>query len=883
MARLPDVKADKAAEQFFDALRDVFVGAKVEGDSGFINLMHIKHDYYTKGVFPHLEADIERALKPFPGFRQELFEKLYSFFSRYFSESGSIYFRHTPGHENVYEKVYTDDRDVVLFWKTHMLYYVKTDRLFKSMEMEVDAYKFRFDATNMPHKQANEKREVIYEFKERTEDGKYVFTVGYSERGRKTRTDDILKALRKLGSEINEETLERAFRVFERQSEVDYFINKDAGKFLCEQFDLWQYQYMFTGGSEWTETRIKQLQALKDVAYKVIDFIAQFEDELVRIWNKPKFVLNSNYVITLDRIAAKDFGLVERLLKHAGMAAQIEEWKQLGIANGGFKKNAIIETDRHDKKLAKQWQHLPIDTKHFKDLELEILGLFDHLDDELDGWLIKSENYQALKTLERKLAGQVKCIYIDPPYNAIATEIQYENNYKHSTWLAFLIDRVTASRSLMSSEGILCITIDDYEYPRMLCALEGHFGADMYLATVPIRNNPSGRSTVKGFAVNHEYAVFWAASPDAIVGRFPHTEEQLARYDQPGADGRRFEMENFRKSSAGSRHADRPKQFFPLYYNPVARTLRIPAMEWQKNSQSWRVLEKQSPDEVTILPLDDNETERVWNWGLPNTRRDIAMLEVDRSGDRWEVYKPKFVRLEGTLPRTWWDKPAYSARDNGTRALVDLFGSERAFEFPKAVEAVKDCLTVGGLTEGKTVLDFVGGSGTTAHAVINLNREDAGRRRYILVEMADYFDTVILPRIKKVVFCEKWNNGKAAGGPGVSHFVKYFQLEQYEQALARAKYEDAGLFEDPNQEPYSQYVFMRDLKMLDASKADAKANKVKVDVSKLFDGIDLAETLSNVTGQKIRRIKPGSVEFEDGEIVDLTDPPFELLKPLIWW
>ena len=107
-------------QQFFDALRNIFVGATIEGESGFINLMRIKSRYYTQGVFPHLKKDIDTALAAFPEFREELFDKLYSFFQRYFSESGSIYFRYTPLHQKIYEKVYTDDRDVVLFWKTRM-------------------------------------------------------------------------------------------------------------------------------------------------------------------------------------------------------------------------------------------------------------------------------------------------------------------------------------------------------------------------------------------------------------------------------------------------------------------------------------------------------------------------------------------------------------------------------------------------------------------------------------------------------------------------------------------------------------------------------------------------------------------------------------------
>ena len=161
----------KYEQQFLNALRDIFVGAKVEGDSGYINLMRIKSRYYEQGVFPRLQKDINEALKPFPDFREELFDKLYTFFQRYFSESGSIYFRYTALHQNIYEKVYTDDRDVMLFWKTHMLYYVKTDRIFISLKVEVDGIKFFFDAANMTLKRANEKRQVVYAFRKVESDG----------------------------------------------------------------------------------------------------------------------------------------------------------------------------------------------------------------------------------------------------------------------------------------------------------------------------------------------------------------------------------------------------------------------------------------------------------------------------------------------------------------------------------------------------------------------------------------------------------------------------------------------------------------------------------------------------------------------------------------
>ncbi|MBI4562569.1 MAG: hypothetical protein HY724_11050 [Candidatus Rokubacteria bacterium] len=118
---------------------------------------------------------------------------------------------------------------------------------------------------------------------------------------------------------------------------------------------------------------------------------------------------------------------------------------------------------------------------------------------------------------------------------------------------------------------------------------------------------------------------------------------------------------------------------------------------------------------------------------------------------------------------------------------------------------------------------------------------------------------------------------------GIRQFFKNMHLEQYDDALRRAKYADADLFNDPNKDPYHQYGFLRDLKMLEALEVDTKKNEVKVDLSKLYDGIDIAETLSNLTGKWIKRITAASVEFEDGEVVDTKNLDWKRIKPLIWW
>jgi adenine-specific DNA-methyltransferase len=454
--------------RFFDALKNIFVGVPVEGESGYINLMRIKARYFEKVMEPRLREDHRQRTERFPDFREELFDKLYTFFRRYFTESGSIGFFFTPYHQSVYEQVYTNEQDVVLFWKTARLYYVKTDRLFQSMTVEVDGFRFHFDVSQLEHKRANEKRELIYAFKERQQDGTIVFTVHYSEKGRETKIDDIRRAIRDaLGLKHytdavpTEETLQRAFRIFERQSEVDYFLCKDARSFLREQFDLWMWQYLLgkpgeEPQTEWTETRLARLQALKRIAYRVIDYIAAFEDELVKIWNKPKFVLNSHYVITLDRIAAQPGGMemLERLWAHPNMEAQLQEWRELGMVDDKFQKDHVWKHNLVDgKHLHPRYRYLPIDTKHFPDLELPIVALFDNLDEALDGWLIKSENYQALNTILPKFRGKVQTIYIDPPFNKEQdADYHYSVKYKDATWITLLENRVRLGREMLNEK-----------------------------------------------------------------------------------------------------------------------------------------------------------------------------------------------------------------------------------------------------------------------------------------------------------------------------------------------------------------------------------------------------------------------------------------------
>ena len=772
-------------QRFFRALEEVFTGAKVEGQGGFINLMQIKSRYY-EAVKRALRQDIGTALdKTSFSFRDELYDKLYSFFHRYFTESGSIYFRSTPFHNNVYEKIYTNEEDVILFWKTQMLYYVKTDRIFRSMPIEFDDYQFYFDASKIENKSANEKRELVFELGEIQEEDKTItLIVGHSENGNKTDTIDLVKDIRQEVRSMTTDVLERAIRIFKQQSEVDFFINKNAGEFLQEQFKLWSYQYFWDGAKEWTEVRINQLQILKDIAFKTIDFVAQFEDELLKIWHKPKFVKNANYVITQDRIP--DEQLIQQIKRHKNYALQIKEWKDLGI-------------DKDNPKA-------PIDTKYFKDLELDILGQFEDLDKSLDGWLIKSENYQALKTILPKFKEKIQTIYIDPPFNT-GEDFVYSDKFQNSSWLTLMTNRLTLSKQFLLQTGNYFIHLDKNA---------NYFGRI-------ILNNLLGRSTFKN-------EIIWG-------------------YEKP----------------------------------------RIAKNKFKENHD-------------TVLFFCKDKDNSIFN---------VQYVEKQNgSGDR---YKKDY---EGKVLGDWWsDIPSYSTIMSAKERVY--FSSQKP---EKLMARIIDCSTR--KNEQDFVLDFFLGSGTTVAVSHKMNK------RWIGIEMSKTFsnlyeDILTIEKTEeevdesedkfKVLEIIKENKNQRVlrvlkfgvlgkmkmvlAGQGYREptklaqdlnwqgggFFKYYELEQYEEALAKCKYKDGDLLKSPSRTPYQEYVFMKDEKLLDALAIDYEQNKVRVNLDALYPNIDIAETLSHLTGKWIKKISADEVEFEDGEKVDIKNLDYKRIKPLIWW
>jgi len=824
--------------KFYKALQDIFIGAKIEGEGGFINLMRIKAGYYSQ-IEKLLKEDINKAVVKYPAFREELFDKLHSFFSRYFTESGSIYFNSTPFHNNIYEKVYTDEKDVILFWKTQMLYYVKTDRIFKSMPVEFDGLKFYFDASQIENKKANEKRALYFEIKQVREDETVAFTVKYSERGTKTKSDEILKDLKKKNIKITEELLEKAFRIFEKQSEVDFFINKNANAFLQEQFKLWSYQYFWEGAKEWSGDRVNQLQILKSIAFKVIDFISQFEDELVKVWNKPKFARKSNYVITLDRITDKK--IIEKILKHAGFKDQIKEWLELGIVDGKFKVKDVED---------KKYEHLPIDTKYFKDLEFEILSLFDDLDNQLDGWLIKSENYQALNSISSKFNERVDLIYIDPPFNT-GNDFIFLDNFQDSSWLTLMDNRIEKTRNLLSKQGSYYLHLDEISDFRGRELLNRYFNFEREIVWYSGGATPGFKINSKTYLRGHDTILFYKNENSIFNKLFTvnkNRAEAIGWLDiLEIIPKKEYAIEIWEKDKLIKKNVFSDRSLLKMVEDVWTEIYSFNYSE-ARESESLSFASNQKPENLLrrVIQTSSNQKSIVLDYFAGSGTTCAVAQKLNR---RWvgvemgnhfnEIYLD-IVKIKKT-----------KAQDDESDISEDIIEDDNSAIVEVLIE-------------------------TKAEKTVLMKKIGALGRMKIVLGGDKQFKAIHSPVIRKPHLSKdvNWNGGG---------FFKYYELEQYEDALKNCKYGAGDLFSKASDKAYQDYVFMKDEKMLSALEIDYKNKKVKVDLNKLYPDIDIAETLSNLTGKWIKAIKDGEVEFTDGSKINTKELDYKLIKPLIWW
>lgn len=578
--------------------------------------------------------------------------------------------------------------------------------------------------------------------------------------------------------------LEKHLRGYVAKNTFDYFIHKDLYGFLTRELDFFiksevmHLEDLDTNNEARVETYLAKVRAIKRVGKIIIDFLAQIEDFQKKLWLKKKFVVETNWCITLDKINESFWPEI------IANKEQIGEWISM---------YAIDEAEDWSNpptvEFLHQNQNLIVDTKYFSNMfKYALLESIPDLDNQTDGVMLNADNYQALRLLLTRYERGLQSIYIDPPYNTDASPIMYKNGYKDSSWLSLITDRVALSKQFMCDGAVFAFAIDDFEEKYAHCMLNEVF-PNGELGTVVIRNNPSGRPVPTGFAISHEYTLFYSNTEKTVVEKMPRSVGINKRYKEKDDQGI-FMWELLRKRGSDSERQDSPKAYYPIYFKGQAA--RIPDMEWNEATKSWENIAPPLDGEVICWPIDENGTKRRWRWGVETARESCHELMYKNDAGIKIVYYKYRPPIGVTATTTWFDAQ-YSATEHGTGILKNMFSEYSPFSFPKSVHAVRDALYVSGANRDITALDYFAGSGTTGHAIINLNREDDGNRKYILVEMGEYFDSVTKPRIQKCVYASDWKDGKPQQrNSGVSQIIKYMRLESYEDALSNIELSDDG-------------------------------------------------------------------------------------------
>lgn len=553
--------------------------------------------------------------------------------------------------------------------------------------------------------------------------------------------------------------LEKHLSDYTTKNTADYFIHKDLGGFLRRELDFYIKNEVMhlddvqnAGAFADIEKNLRMIQCLRSIALELITFLAQLEDFQKKLWLKKKFVVSSHYCITLDRVPEALWPEV------VANEQQWEQWKQLGVWDG----DAPGTVD--DLKAA---PHRMVETSLFAaEFKAKLLQKASSIDSETNGLLIHSDNFQALNLLQARYREQVKYIYIDPPYNTNSTPILYKNEYKHSSWMSLMQDRLLKGMSLLKFDGVKTVAIDDSEMVNLSKVMES-VAPEHTLSKVTVVHNPKG-SITKNFNRTHEYALFLTRDGLSSVAR------TLEKNDTP---------RKMRRWGENSRRIDRRLSFYPIYITngQIVDIGTVPDEDFHPSGKNVHL-----PDGRTeVWPIDQDGVERRWNFGLDSIRLNLDRIAALKVGDDWDL----FVTHEQTVPKTVWSGGEFDAGNYGNSLLIDMLGEKR-FDFPKSINLVKKCISLATKAEEEdVVLDYFGGSGTTAHAVIELRREalaagSSPKLGFILVEQGEYFETVTKPRAIKAVYAAQWKDGKPiTPETGISYCLKVIKLESYEDTL----------------------------------------------------------------------------------------------------
>lgn len=740
----------------------------------------------------------------------DVYSALYTFFNRYYEEGDFISKRRYK--EGVYAIPY-EGEEVKLYWANADQYYIKTTENFRNYTFIDSGKKVHFrlvEATtekdNNKESDTNKREFMLYkETPERPDlkaieeiDGELVIRFVYDVPDDKkvkwfeanltaitnaitTHFKDWYHLLAPVpgGKKESRTVLEKHLKAYVAKNTFDYFIHKDLRGFLTRELDFFIKNEVIhlddidTTDEKRVESYLAKVRVIKRVGKIIIDFLAQIEDFQKKLWLKKKFVVDTNWCITLDKVDEKLFPEI------IANTAQIAEWRDMyaiheiegDLTTVGYSEPLSVD-------FLRQNRNLVLDTRHFSaDFKERLIASIDNLDEQTGGLLVHSENFQALRLLMERYRRQIKCIYIDPPYNTDATPIVYKNGYKDSSWLSLMHDRFLISRHLLNtSNGYYSVAIDDTELHNLyqLMSFDLH---DMDLLQVIVNHYPGSGTGRSNVSKTHEYNIF--AIPkgaDILRGNIKEGGERKRSFCRSGTGDN-----NYRRG--------RPNSFYAVLIDPVNHVI--------KGFEKPPALGETYPTGYTkdgylrVYPLGSDGSERCWSLSYESVFKyfEAGLLECSENNVIRRLYYDESDRE--LLPSLWIDKK-FSAVVHGTNLLKDILGSSELFSFPKSLYTVQTAIESGTFSDTNSlILDYFAGSGTTGHAVLNLNREDGGNRKYILVEMGDYFHTVTLPRIKKVIYSADWKKGKPQNrNTGASHIMKYITLESYEDTLSNIELDD---------------------------------------------------------------------------------------------
>ncbi len=579
--------------------------------------------------------------------------------------------------------------------------------------------------------------------------------------------------------------LEKYIYQYTGRNDRDFFIHKDLRGFLRRELDFYiKNEVMHLDDIEdatapKAEEYLAKLKVIRKIAHKLIDFLAQLEDFQKKLWLKKKFVVDTNYCITLDRIPKALYPTI------CQNVAQREEWITL-FAIDEIEGDALKEgySEPLSVKFLEDNQSLVLDTKHFDEsFKDELISSIDDFDEQCDGLLIHSENFQALGLLQERYREQVKCIYIDPPYNTGNDGFIYKDAYSSSSWLTMISERLDVGMRTLEPEGVMFASIGDEEQEHLSTLIRERFGKRSFFSTLIWEKKKKGSFLSGQIATMKDYIICVAKDIDMFSGLIGEITTEIETYPCVNASNPRDTrtipsgiISNYREKdyhmdkgsiiSAGNMSLVLLSDLI-IKNGFLAQELKIEG-NWRYSQESMQ----QYAIDGSLYITQDLYLRRTVNAPREKKLRDI-LFRLGENGDAdYSLYDID------NLGKFGW-----GTNEDANNELHQIMGKQYAVSYPKPAKLILQLFASLKISDGYWI-DYFAGSGTTGHAVINLNREDDGERKYILVEMGDYFNTVLKPRIQKVIYSKDWKDGKPENREtGISHCFKYIRLESYEDTL----------------------------------------------------------------------------------------------------